>query len=86
MPIHFDDSAVDGRMHGMVIFTNVIAVEAPGGLRHQELWLLSGTQEVDDWNNWIVAFRFVGVVRNHPWCFHRIVPWGGEYVHANRTA
>ena len=86
MPIHFDDSAVDGRKHGMVNFTNVIAVEAPGGLKHQELWLLSGTQAVDDWNNWIVAFRFVGVGRNHPWCFHRIVPWWGEYVHANRTA
>ena len=84
MPIHFDDSAVDGRMHGMVNFTNVIAVEAPGGLKHQELWLLSGTQAVDDWNNWVVAFRLVGVGRNAPWCFHRIVPWWGEYVQVKR--
>ena len=86
MPIHFEDSLVDGRKHGNVTFTNVIAVEAPGGHKHEELWLLSGTQAVDDWNNWVVAFRLVGVGRNAPWCFHRFVPWWGEYVHANRTA
>ena len=85
MPIHFDD-AVDGRKHAFIRFTNVIVVEAPGGLSHEEVWLLPGTEAVDGWNNWVVAFRMVNVGREVPWIFHRIVPWWGEYVHANRTA
>ena len=86
MPIHFDDSPVDGRKHADIRFTNVIVVEAPGGLSHEEVWLLPGTEAVDGWNNWVVAFRMVNVGREVPWIFHRIVPWWGEYVHANRTA
>ena len=85
MPIHFEDNLVDGRKHGAIRFTNVIVVEAPGELNHEEVWLLPGTEAVDGWNNWVVAFRMVNMGRV-PWIFHRIVPWWGEYVHANRIA
>ena len=85
MPIHFEDNFVDGRNHAEIRFLNVIVVEAPGGLSHEEVWLLSGTEAVDDWNNWVVASRMVNV-GPVPWIFHRIVPWWGVYVHANRIA
>ena len=81
----FENSLIDGRNHAEIRFTNVIVVEAPGGLSHEEVWLLPGTEAVDGWNNWVVAFRMVNV-GPVPWIFHRIVPWWGEYVHANRTA
>ena len=82
---HFEDNLVDGRKHADIRFTNVIVVEAPGGLNHEEVWLLPGTEAVDGWNNWVVAFRMVNMGRV-PWIFHTIVPWWGEYVHANRIA
>ena len=82
---HFENSIIDGRNHAEIRFLNVIVVEAPGGLSHEEVWLLPGTEAVDGWNNWVVAFRMVNV-GPVPWIFHRIVPWWGEYVHANRTA
>ena len=83
---HFENSIVDGRNHAEIKFLDVIVVEAPGGLGHEEVWLLPGIQVVDGWNNWVVAFRMVNVGREVPWIFHRIVPWWGEYLHANRTA
>ena len=82
----FENSYVDGRNNVDVKFLAARVAEAEGGTNHEEVWLLTGPEAVDDWNNWVVAFRLVGVGRNAPWCFHRIVPWWGEYVHANRTA
>ena len=81
----FENSLIDGRNHAEIRFKNVIVVEAPGGLSHEEVWLLPGNEAVDGWNNWVVAFRMlqVGPV---PWVVHMIVPLWGEYVHANRTA
>ena len=68
-----------------VSFTRARLVPAEGGLQYEELWLLGGADSADDWNNWVVAIRMLHVGRV-PWIFHRIVPWWGEYLHANRTA
>ena len=64
----FENSLIDGRNHAGIRFTNVIVVEAPGGLSHEEVWLLPGTEAVDDLNNWVFAFRLVGVGRSAPRC------------------
>ena len=81
----FTDASFDrtGCRSVEVSFTRARLVPAEGGLQYEELWLLGGAESVDDWNNWVVAFRLVGVGRSAPWCFHRIVPWWGAYLTGN---
>ena len=81
----FVNSSVDGRKRVDVWFTCARVAEAEGGLKYEEVWLLTGPEAVDDWNNWVVAIRIlVTPAVNRRWVFNRIVPWWGEYVHVYR--
>ena len=81
----FEDSAIDGNKRVDVTFTAARVAEAEGGLKYEEVWLLTGPEAKDDSNNWVVAIRMlhVGPV---PWIFTRVVPWWGEYVQVQRRS
>ena len=79
----FQDSAIEGRKVSDVRFTAARVAQAQGGLKYEEVWLLTGPEAVDDWNNWVVAIRMLNVGRV-PWIVNRIVPWWGEYVQVQR--
>ena len=81
----FQDSAIEGRKVADVTFTAARIVEAAGGRKYEEVWLLTGQEAVDDWNNWVVAIRMLNVGRVS-WIVNRIVPWWGEYVQVKRRA
>ena len=68
----FEDSLIDGRKRVDVRFTAARVAEAEGGLKYEEVWLLTGPEAVDDWNNWVVAIRMLNVGRV-PWIINRIV-------------
>ena len=48
----FEDSAIDGKKRVDVRFTAARVAEAEGGLKYEEVWLLTGPEAKDDWNNW----------------------------------
>ena len=81
----FEDSGIEGKKVADVTFTAARIVEATGGRKYEEVWLLTGDEAVDDWNNWVVAIRMLHVGRV-PWIVNRIVPWWGEYVQVKRRA
>ena len=80
----FEDS-IEGKKIVPITFTKARVVEAEGGLKHEEIWILEGPETVDGWNQWVVAYRLLGVAKG-PWSFNRIVPWWGEYVQVQRRA
>ena len=81
----FEDSGIEGKKVAGVTFTAARIVEATGGRKYEEVWLLTGDEAVDDWNNWVVAIRIlVTPAVDRRWVFNRIVPWWGEYVHVCR--
>ena len=81
----FEDSGIEGKKVAGVTFTAARIVEATGGRKYEEVWLLTGDEAVDDWNYWVVAIRIlVTPAVNRRWVFNRIVPWWGEYVHVCR--
>ena len=63
MPVFADST--DGKKIVDVTFTAARVVEAEGHLKYEEVWLLTGPEAVDDWNQWVVAIRLLGVGKDH---------------------
>ena len=51
-----------------------LVVPGKGEYRHDELWLLIGPQEIENWNYWIVLTCMMPA---GSWVVGRIVPWWG---------